>query len=114
MNINPLHEVRDADKVAALAADMAANGWTGRPVLVVDGEVMQAITGTHRLAAAAVAGIEPQIMVLEPAPFSGDYDAADAWDALTRGDDDERVVAMQYLHKIGEVSLAALEVMQAE
>lgn len=45
----PIHEARDAAKLAALEADMRANGWTG-PALVADGE--QLLTGAHRFAAA--------------------------------------------------------------
>ena len=32
--IEPLHEVRDADKLAELVASMEADGWTGTPVVV--------------------------------------------------------------------------------
>lgn len=44
----PYHEVRDPNKVQALAESMERNGWTGPPI-VVDGE--QALTGVHRIAA---------------------------------------------------------------
>ena len=46
---NPLHEVRDAEKLAGLMDSMTASGWVGAPV-VVDGD--WAITGAHRIAAA--------------------------------------------------------------
>lgn len=44
----PMHEVTDPAKVLEIAADMAAHGWRGAPLLV-DGD--DALTGTHRLAA---------------------------------------------------------------
>ena len=45
------HEVRDEALLDTLAMSMARFGWVGAPI-VVDGE--QAITGSHRLAAAAI------------------------------------------------------------
>ena len=51
--INPKHEITDPDKLARLIADMDANGWEGRPLLVAyDGDGYYAMSGTHRLAAA--------------------------------------------------------------
>jgi hypothetical protein len=53
-DIYPVHEVRDEAKYEAIKASMQAHGWQGRPILVVDcGEYYQALTGSHRLAAAA-------------------------------------------------------------
>ena len=49
MNFQPYHETRERDKLNNLIASMSVNGWLGGPI-VVDGE--QAITGSHRLAAA--------------------------------------------------------------
>ena len=58
--IEPLHEVRDADKLAELVASMEADGWTGTPVVVagLGGGVVRALTGSHRLQAAQDAGID--------------------------------------------------------
>jgi ParB-like chromosome segregation protein Spo0J len=63
--IQPLHEPDDTDKVADLTAAMTADGWTGAPVIVIDGVDRgwgagdpQAITGSHRIAAARAAGID--------------------------------------------------------
>lgn len=51
--INPPHGVTDPDKLSRIEADMRANGWTGRPILVERyGDGYQAWTGSHRLAAA--------------------------------------------------------------
>ena len=55
------HMAPEPAKVAELAADMAASGWQGAPILVW-GDV--ALTGTHRLAAAAEAGIEAHVLDL--------------------------------------------------
>lgn len=54
-DIQPPHEVQDEEKVEQLAASMreAADGWVGRPLVVWRAHgVCQALTGSHRLAAA--------------------------------------------------------------
>jgi hypothetical protein len=57
--IQPVHEVKDADKFNIIKSSMEQNGWQGRPLLVVDMvDYYQAFTGSHRLAAAQEAGIE--------------------------------------------------------
>lgn len=57
--IVPPHEARDAEKLAALAEDMATRGWIGRAILAIDtGDGYVALTGSHRIAAAKVAGLE--------------------------------------------------------
>jgi ParB-like chromosome segregation protein Spo0J len=62
MRLTQPHEMTDPAKVASLAADMTANGWTGRPVLASASG--QALTGSHRIAAAEIAGIEvPFVLV---------------------------------------------------
>lgn len=67
--IIPLHEVRDAAKMEALTASMEANGWQGRPLLVVaDGcGNYFGLTGSHRYAAASEAGLEMAPCVVLPA-----------------------------------------------
>jgi ParB-like chromosome segregation protein Spo0J len=59
-SIHPLHGVRDADKLARLTDAMRAHGWVGRSLLVWthDGESYQAVTGSHRLAAAKEIDLE--------------------------------------------------------
>lgn len=57
--IVPPHEVRDAEKLAALTEDMAAHGWTGRAILAINtGDGYAALTGSHRIAAAMAAGLD--------------------------------------------------------
>jgi ParB-like chromosome segregation protein Spo0J len=57
--IKPLHKPRQRALLKRLAKDMAANGWTGRPLLVIErnGEYF-AWTGSHRIAAAIEAELE--------------------------------------------------------
>lgn len=57
------HKVRDWGKVEALATSMAANGWQGAPIVLLDDT--QAMTGVHRLAACAQAEIEPETVLLD-------------------------------------------------
>ena len=64
-NIVALHEVKDTDKLNSLVTSMA-NGWTGRDILAVDcGDYLQALTGSHRIAAANEVGIEIPVMVID-------------------------------------------------
>lgn len=65
--IAPPHEVKDAAKFAAIVADMEKNGWTGRPILaVIDpwGQ-LQALTGSHRIAAAMATSTALPVVVAE-------------------------------------------------
>ena len=76
-NIRPAHEVRDHDKFNALVASMLADGWQGRPLLVVDeaNEGYQALTGSHRLAAALAAELDiVPIAIVEADDLWSDYD----------------------------------------
>lgn len=52
--IIPLHEVRDAAKLAKLRESMRVAGWQGRPLLALDLQDgrFAALTGSHRVASA--------------------------------------------------------------
>jgi hypothetical protein len=57
--IKPFNAVEDVEKLNSLAASMQKNGWQGRPILAYDiGDGLEALTGSHRIAAAKKAGIE--------------------------------------------------------
>jgi len=57
--IEPLHEIRDPEKLFRLQRSMCFDGWQGRPLLVmVYDRRLQALTGTHRLEAAILAGLD--------------------------------------------------------
>jgi len=74
--IENLHNITDQTKYEAIAEDMAANGWTGRPLLVIDcGDDYSALTGSHRLEAARKAGIEEiPIAIVDHGSMFVDYD----------------------------------------
>ncbi|HTS70655.1 MAG TPA: ParB/RepB/Spo0J family partition protein, partial [Terriglobia bacterium] len=56
--IRPLHPVRQEWLFDELVADMTENGWQGRPLIVIERESdYLAWTGSHRVAAAADAGL---------------------------------------------------------
>lgn len=80
--IDPLHEPYNAAKVAELADALRANGWQGAPI-VVAGE--QAVTGSHRIAAATRLwnqdGIEVEIPRIEISDLCELYGLD--WDAIT-------------------------------
>lgn len=57
--LQPPHEVRDGDKLARLTDSMRRRGWQGRPLLIRRvGDGWQALTGSHRIAAARAAELE--------------------------------------------------------
>lgn len=61
--LTPLHDVEDSVKYHMLIKSMRNTGWVGAPI-VVHGS--QAITGSHRIAAATAAGIDiPTINVAD-------------------------------------------------
>lgn len=64
--IEPPHNVRDVAKKEKLTENMEKNGWVGRPLLVFDaGRGNEALTGSHRIAAAKQAGIEIPIYKID-------------------------------------------------
>jgi len=70
--IEPPHGVRDIAKKEKLTENMEKNGWVGRPILVFDaGRGNEALTGSHRIAAAKQAGIEIPIYKIDES--IGDY-----------------------------------------
>jgi hypothetical protein len=70
-NIEPPHQIRDKEKLTSLVNDMNNNGWQGRPILTYDiGRGDEAITGSHRIAAAKITNTEIPVYRIENA---GDY-----------------------------------------
>lgn len=64
--IEPPHGVRDVAKKDKLVRSMEKNGWVGRPILVFDaGRGNEALTGSHRIAAAKQSGIEIPIYKID-------------------------------------------------
>ena len=62
----PPHEVRDVANKAAILSSMAEHGWRGRPVLVAEGpNGTQAITGSHRVAAAKELGLDVPVFRID-------------------------------------------------
>lgn len=103
MTIIALHEVTNAAKVEAIAESMRANGWMGNPILVDDEDSNEprALTGTHRIAAAKLAGIEPKLYSLEgkgidvAALFFDCIDDDDMLEAIEQGGDEEAIRIMR-------------------
>lgn len=80
------HGVEDPAKVEALAASMAANGWVGAPIVTWFEDIQ--ITGVHRQAAAAVAGIDPETIDLEDLFAEDGADYAEFCAEVEAGDGD--------------------------
>jgi|AntRauTorcE11898_2_1112593.scaffolds.fasta_scaffold08831_2 hypothetical protein len=102
MNITPLHAVTDTNKLATIADDMKKNGWTGNPVLIDDDESNEpkALTGSHRIAAAAIAGIDVEHYSLAEtdidlgAIFFDCNDDDDILEVIEAGSDEEAIRIM--------------------
>lgn len=117
--IVPLHEARDAEKLAAMTDDMALRGWTGRAILAIDtGDGFAALTGSHRIAAAKAAGLEEiPVYAIDISEHvvgdDGDCEVcgADCWvAALAEGsDDDDRRAALERSGDAVAVALMAEE-----
>ena len=98
--ITPPHAVRDEAKLADLVASMRRAGWVDRPILIVDCGTWQALTGSHRLAAAIVAGIDVPVIEADGA----------AWEAYCAANDDEERLSVA----IDANDLDAIHLLQLE
>ena len=67
--IRPPHEPREREKYQKLVGSMRHGGWRGRPVLVIDmgRGLFQALTGSHRIAAALDADLASIPAIVMPA-----------------------------------------------
>lgn len=112
-HIQPPHEVMDPEKFDRLVAEFEANGWNGRPLLVVqecdtdgnDLESYTALTGSHRIAA----GREAELREVPCYIISG---AALLELELTTDDFSDDDLNLSYLRDLGDADAVAL--MQAE
>jgi ParB-like chromosome segregation protein Spo0J len=77
-SITPLHEARSRRHLQSLTDTMKENGWRGRPLLVIERRSdYLAWTGSHRLAAAKLAGLRsvPCYVLREAELTSRGFDA---------------------------------------
>lgn len=115
-SLRPPHEVRDEIKYAALVTAMEAKGWSGREILAVGNEDdAQALTGSHRVAAAQEAKLDTvPVLLLEHAEgLSQDelYEVEDTIDVLFNADDPDCLYQLRRIKTAPEaVKLMELEV----
>jgi hypothetical protein len=105
--ITPLHAPRSDRHLQELANDMKENGWRGRPVLVIERAAdYLAWTGSHRIAAAEIAGLTsiPCYVVPESKLIAHGYDAE--WGHV---EDYERLAILQKVGDEEAISLMWLE-----
>ena len=65
--IRPRNVPQDPAKVEAIRASLEESGWIGRPVVAIVApgrRKAQALTGSHRIAAAAAAGVEVHAVLI--------------------------------------------------
>lgn len=95
--VEPPHEVMDEDYAAQLAASMGRDGWQGAPIVIVerDGGDPLAVTGSHRIAAARVAGILVPVVYLADITAAHGIDLADLVAGADAYDMDEDLAICQ-------------------
>ena len=108
-SIVPVNQVTDPEKLAYLVKEFEENDWQGRPILVVDlGNEYQALTGSHRLAAAMKVRMDVPIHILES---SSDTVIQEILDAR---DDDERLrILRENSEQVDAESIRLLEAEEA-
>ena len=105
------HEVRDEKKLNDLTESMAKNGWQGPPILAYyDGDMLQAVTGSHRIAAAETSGIEIPVSIMGFENASED----DLYDFLNAYEDEDILSAMKVLAKKGLITQEQYNIMKRE
>lgn len=104
--ITPPHSVTDQEKFESIRDGLELNGWTGRPILVLEwGEEWIALTGSHRIAAARAAGFEgvPCAVLPAAALIAAEYGPEDMYD------DDVIVHILREIHAEEAEDLMLLE-----
>jgi len=111
-SIEPPHEVRDKKKLTDLAKKMEKEGWQGRPILAIDlGRGQEALTGSHRIAAAKIAGIDvPVVMVDEDIANYEDENGKNIRDMMY----EEADVMAAFLKKGGDTNASNLTMAEHE
>jgi hypothetical protein len=96
-NITPPNEA-DSDRLL----DAMRNGWEGRPLIVrADGDGYKALTGAHRLAAAAAHGMNVPVLLVEDDDL--DFDAWNELEEEIDGDDILAYLTEQGLSEVAEI-----------
>jgi len=108
--IKPPHEVRDKDKLKKLSESMKTDGWQGRPILafVEPNGTIQAVTGSHRIAAAKRTKTPIPVVYINPDALKWEdpRGSLGPWNQVVDDGDDGRVE--MFLRKAGEERAARL------
>jgi ParB-like chromosome segregation protein Spo0J len=95
--IQPWHEPDDEDKLTALADSMRTDGWVGAPIVTIAARDYGwgagnpvAITGSHRIPAAAKAGVEVPAVDLDDLLRAHGSSLAEVDEQTGTNPDDER------------------------
>lgn len=87
-------EPRDTAKLAEIAMNMRRDGWTGGPVILADaGDHVIALTGSHRLVAAAVTQVVVSALWMPEDLTDDDWTLIDA-----ANDDDDLLAALETIN----------------
>ena len=101
--MQPLNETNKA-VVNQIARSMEADGWQGRPILVIlAGNERFALTGSHRLAAADQAEIEPETYEID----ADDYTEEQLEELFDARDDEDRLKALREMDSEAAALMAA-------
>jgi ParB-like chromosome segregation protein Spo0J len=81
----PPHKVTKPEQVLALAEDMKQNGWQGAPLIGYPFyNRIQLLSGTHRHAAAQLAGIYIPVLIRDYEDVCAAYGNIELWQQLMR------------------------------
>lgn len=112
-NVMPVNPVVDEGKYEYLVASMKQNGWKGRPLLVYESGdgVYQALTGSHRIAAANAAGLETiPVSIIDTSRF----DEFDVEDLENEVEDTDRLKLLTRFRDGGLINDEQLGIMEDE
>lgn len=109
--IEPPHEVMDEELAGRLAESMRTNGWQGAPLVIVDRESGDplAVTGSHRIAAARVAGIAVPVIYLDELTAAHGIELAALIAGSPAFDMDEDMAIIQAAFRAAELLPAEVE-----
>lgn len=110
-NIAAPHDVTDESKTNTIAESLERDGWLGRSVLVIDmGGTYRALTGSHRIAAAARVGVDVPCLVINADDLAVEQNGVTLSQRIDRAEpDDYASILIDYLGESHPASQLMME-----
>lgn len=105
-DIEPINRITSKKMFDYLVSEFEANGYNGRPIVVLDGK---AITGSHRIMAAREAGIDIPVVEISVEEGTTLYE-----ELLNAGDDSQRAKVAKELYDEGTINKEAYDLIDRE